>query len=51
MCVYLYIDNKYIHIHILCKQKLLFWMRLIVINRLTALIRIHLLYDEHVCQN
>ncbi len=25
--------------HILCKQQLLFWMRLIVINRLTALIQ------------
>ncbi len=32
-CVYLYIHNKYTqytHIGILCKQKLLFWMRLIV---------------------
>ncbi len=26
-----------VHTHILCKQKLLFWMRLIAINRLTAL--------------
>ncbi len=26
------------HKHILCKQKLLFWMRLNAINRLTALI-------------
>ncbi len=26
-----------VHIHILCKQKLLFWMRLITINNLTAL--------------
>jgi len=25
------------HQHILCKHKLLFWMRLIPINRLTAL--------------
>ncbi len=31
MCVYLYIHNKYTqYTHILCKQKLLFWMRLIV---------------------
>ncbi len=38
MCVYLYIHNKYAqYIHKLCKQKLLFWMRLITINRLTAL--------------
>ncbi len=46
MCVYLYIHNKYtqythIYIYILCKQKLLFWMRLIAINRLTALIIIN----------
>jgi len=27
-----------VHPHILCKHKLLFWMRLIAINRLTALI-------------
>jgi len=26
-----------VHPHILCKHKLLFWMRLITINRLTAL--------------
>jgi len=26
-----------VHAHILCKHKLLFWMRLIAINRLTAL--------------
>ncbi len=33
----LYIHNKYTqYTHILCKQKLLFWMRLIAINRLTA---------------
>ncbi len=38
MCLYLYIHNKYtVHINILCKQKLLFWMQLIAINRLTAL--------------
>ncbi len=39
MCVYLYIHNKCTqHTHILCKQKLSFWMRLITINRLTALL-------------
>jgi len=32
-----------VHPHILCKHKLLFWMRLIAINRLTALIIIYLL--------
>ncbi len=38
MCLYLYIHNKYTqHTHILCKQKCLFWMRLITINHLTAL--------------
>ncbi len=43
MCVYLYIHNKYtqsVHIHISCNQKLLFWMRLIMINHLTVLIKI-----------
>ncbi len=40
MYVYLYIHNKYTqYTHILCKQKLLFWMQLITINRLTALIK------------
>jgi len=29
-----------VHPHILCKHKLLFWMRLIAMNRLTALIKI-----------
>ncbi len=35
----MYIHNKYntVHIHVLCKQKVLFWMRLIAINNLTAL--------------
>ncbi len=36
VCIYIYIIYT-AHIHILCKQILLFWMRLIVINRLTAL--------------
>jgi len=27
-----------VHTHILCKHKLLFWMRFIAINRLTVLI-------------
>jgi len=32
-------QNNYTHYtHILCKQKLLFWMRLIAIIRFTALI-------------
>jgi len=31
-----------VHPHILCKHKLLFWMRLITINRLTALIYIYI---------
>ncbi len=45
MGVYLYIHNKYTqYTHILCKQKLLFWMWLIVINRLTALIYTLYLY-------
>jgi len=30
-----------VHPHILCKHKLLFWMQLIAINRLTALIYIY----------
>ncbi len=39
MFVYLYIHNKYTqYTHILRKQKLLFWMRLIVIKHLPAVI-------------
>ncbi len=39
MCVYLYIHNKYTqYTHIYYVNKNLFWMRLIAINRLTALI-------------
>ncbi len=40
MCIYIYIINIHsTHIYtVLRKQKLLFWMRLIAINRLTALI-------------
>ncbi len=39
MCIYIYIINIHsTHTHILCEEKLLFWMRLITINRLTALI-------------
>ncbi len=39
MCIYRH--NKYTqYTHILCEQKLLFWMRLIAINGLTALINI-----------
>ncbi len=49
MCVYLYIHNKYTqYTHILCKQKLLFWMRLFAINSLTPLhlilLLVHLLH-------
>ncbi len=36
--IYIYIYNKQ-YTHLLCKEKLLFWMRLIVINRLKALIK------------
>jgi len=46
MCVYLYIYNNYAwctHI-VLCKHKLVFWMRLIAINHLTALIKAKCLY-------
>ncbi len=44
MCVYLYIHNKYTqHTYIYyVTKKLLFWMRLIAINRLTALDYIYL---------
>ncbi len=36
--VYIYIHNKYTHVHTqICQQKLLFWMQLIAINCLTAL--------------
>jgi len=35
-----------VHPHILCKHKLLFWMRLIATNRLTALIFIFILVTE-----
>ncbi len=41
VCIYIYIINMH-STHTLCKQKLLFWMWLITINRLTALIRIRL---------
>ncbi len=38
-CLYLYIHNKYTqYTLILCKQILLFWMRLITITSLTALV-------------
>jgi len=32
-----------VHPHILCKHKLLFWMRLIAINHLTALYTLKLM--------
>ncbi len=48
MCLYLYIHNKYTqYTHILCKQKLLFWMRLITINHLTAQIHIYIHTHTH----
>jgi len=31
-----------VHPYLLCKHKLLFWMRLITVNRLTALVTVHL---------
>ncbi len=40
--LYIYIIIYTVHTHILCIQKLLFWMRLIAINRLTALIYIYI---------
>ncbi len=43
-----------VHTHILCKQKLLFWMWLIAINRLTALLFLVLsgvLWDFFTYQN
>jgi len=40
MCVYLYIQINYtLYTHILCKHKLLFWMRLIAINRFPAIVQ------------
>ncbi len=36
--IYVYMYKYTQYTHILCKQKLLFWMWLIAINRLTALI-------------
>ncbi len=55
VCVlYIYnnIHSTHTHTHILCKQKLLFWMRLIAINYLTELIWTHyshvLLYSREV---
>ncbi len=42
VCVFIYIDIINIHsTHTLCEQKLLFWIRLIAINRLTALVFIN----------
>jgi len=36
-----------VHPHILCKHKLLFWLRLIAINHLTALVTIDRVSDKH----
>ncbi len=47
MCVYFYKYNKNTqYTHILCKQKLLFWM--IAINRLTALISINVYFRTNM---
>ncbi len=43
VCIYIYIINTD-SIHILCKQKLLFWMWLIPINHLTALMYVYIQY-------
>jgi len=37
MCGYLYIQINYTQTYILCKHKLLFWMRIIAINRCPSL--------------
>ncbi len=37
VCIYIYILNKHSTHTYIMQQKLLFWMRLISINRLTAL--------------
>ncbi len=51
-CVYIYIYIISIHsIHILCKQKPLFWMRLIVINRLTTLVKMLSIKDVFALPN
>ncbi len=53
MCIYIYIINidSALHTHILCKQKLLFWMRLITINHLTALILKYIQIEKKVILN
>ncbi len=46
MCLYLYIHNKHTqYTYIYYVNKLLFWIRLIAINRLTALI-----YEAFICK-
>ncbi len=51
VCIYIYIYNNNIHstvhTHILCTQKLYFWMRLIEINRCPALILTALRINIH----
>ncbi len=44
MHVCIYTHNKYRKYTHICKQKLLLWMRLIAINRLTALVFLYILY-------
>ncbi len=47
MCVHLYIHNKYTqYTHIYYVNKQLFWMRLIAINCLTALIIMHFNFGQ-----
>ncbi len=46
VCVFIYSNTINIYsTHILCKQKLLFWIRLIAINRLTALVLVFINYQ------
>jgi len=45
VCVFIYIQNNYAQCtHIYYVNKLLFWIRLIAINRLTAQIKIEISY-------
>ncbi len=46
--IYIYIYINIHSTHILCKQKLVFWMRLIAINHLTAVIVICLYASQEI---
>ncbi len=50
LCIYLYIHKYTQYTHILCKEKPLFWMRLIVINRLTTLVKMLSIKDVFALQ-